>query len=83
MNREQEIISALELVESGNSLYELALRFEGEGATQKELYELFDFFRNKYSVDGDEVKYNVILDTMDFISGHCQPNKALFKTIKI
>lgn len=43
-----------------------------------ELYRLYDAARAKHREDPDEVIYDAIVDTMDFIVGWCQPRLRLF-----
>ncbi len=79
MNTEQRIKYELERIQNGETLYELAEALKNEGISQKELYSLFDSFREKHATDTDGKEYNAILDTMDFIVGYCNQDMALFK----
>ncbi len=78
MKAKEEIILALEDKKAGESLYNLACSFKSDGMTKDEMYNLFDSFRQKHETDIDEVKYNNILDTMDYISGFCDKTKSIF-----
>ena len=79
MNKEEHIENALESIKPGENLYNLALDLKNSGLNKEELYYLFDSFRKKHKNDGNEIKYNAILDTIDFIVGHCAPDKQIYK----
>jgi len=79
----QRITAALASVKGGDSLHELAMAFKSEDMSQTVMYTLFDSFRLHHEKDPDEKKYNVILDTMDFIAGHCSAGEVLFPEIPI
>lgn len=78
MNAEEQIAKQLESVESCENLYKLALELKNIGMGQEELLILFDLFRAKHEKDQNEIKYNAILDTMDYIAGHCSPDKQIY-----
>lgn len=63
----------------GDSLWKLAHSFKESGMNDQEMYALFDGLREKYEAESNEIKYNIILDTMDYISDWCPPDKKLFK----
>ena len=83
MNAEEKIVKALDRVNKGENLYQLALSLKQEGFSQEELYSLFDFFREKHKNDQDDTKYDSILDTMDYIGGFCQPKYAIYGESKL
>lgn len=59
---------------------ELARVLRDEGLSQLDLYQLFDEFRAAHASDVDETIYDAILDTMDSISGWCNPSCRLDDT---
>lgn len=72
------LIKGLIQANKNDNLLDLAKSFKNEGMTQKKMYKLFDSYREKF--EDDEVKYDAILDTMDYIVGYCHPNYALYDT---
>ena len=46
--------------------------------SQVELYRLYDAALARYRGDPDDMIYDAIVDTMDFIVGWCQPGHRLF-----
>lgn len=48
--------------------------------SQLDLYQLFDEFRASHASDADEIIFDAVLDTLDFISGWCSPAYRLFDT---
>ncbi len=56
----------------------LARSLKAEGMSQLEMYRLFDEFRDRHELDSREHVHEVILETMDLISGWCPPGVQLF-----
>ena len=56
----------------------LAKTLRDEGMSQVELYRLYHAACAKHRGDPDDVIYDAIVDTMDFIVGWCQPGHRLF-----
>jgi hypothetical protein len=69
---------ALEHGSPAEALAALAAAFKAEGLSQQQLYQLFDELRARHQNDGDETKYNAILDTLDRIAGWCSLQARLF-----
>ena len=72
--------TALAGTNPSQALVAVAQAFKAEGMTQRDMYDLFDQYRAGHENDADETKYDAILDTMDFIVGHCTPNAGLFES---
>lgn len=66
-------------IANGSSLFALAQAFKEEGMSQREMYDLFYEYADYY-YDKNEVVYNGLLDTMDYIWGFCSPSSRLFDT---
>ena len=78
MNSEEKVVTALNSADKVESLYQVALSLKLEGFSQKELYALFDLFREKHEDEQDSTKHDAILDVMDYISGYCPLKYAIF-----
>lgn len=61
-----------------DELLKLAEALRDGGMSQADLLALFDTARERHECDADETKYDAILDTMDFISGWCNPWQRLY-----
>jgi hypothetical protein len=61
-----------------DALLTLAKALKLEGMSQKEMYRLFDEYRERHEHDEDETRYDAILDVMDFTTGFCNPQCRLF-----
>lgn len=72
--------AALSESQPADALATLAKTLKAEGISQIEMYRLFDEYRGRHQNDGDETRYDAILDTMDFITGWCSPSARLFDT---
>ena len=70
-NNEQQkrFEAAVRTNDNSKALFQLASQLRDEGLSQKEVYSLFQSFRDKVSDSEDEATYNSILDTMDAIYG--------------
>ena len=79
MDYKEQIISAIKEIKEGETLYDLAYSFKKTGMPKKDMYALFDSIRKKYEDDTNEVRLNIVLDTMDYISGWCDADKRIFK----
>jgi hypothetical protein len=71
---------ALQQPQPSLSALELARALRDEGMSQLALYQLFDEFRASHASDADEIIFDAVLDTLDFISGWCSPAYRLFDT---
>jgi hypothetical protein len=71
---------ALQQPQPSLAALELARALRDEGMSQLDLYQLFDEFRDAHASDADEILFDAVLDTLDFISGWCSPNYRLFDT---
>ena len=60
------------------ALSPLAKTLRDEGMSQVELYRLYDAALARYRGDPDDMIYDAIVDTMDFIVVWCQPGHRLF-----
>jgi len=78
MNERENIISALSEEKEGGNPLDLAKAFKENGMSQKEMITLFDSLREEYQSGADETRLNIILDTMDYITGWCASDKRLF-----
>jgi hypothetical protein len=62
-----------------DALVGLAKVFKAEGMSQREMYDLFDEYREKHEMDREDTLYDAILYTMGVISGRCDVNARLFE----
>jgi hypothetical protein len=71
---------ALQQPQPGLAAFELARALRDEGMSQLALYQVFDEFRAIHATGADEILFDAVLDTLDFISGWCSPSCRLFDT---
>ena len=69
---------ALVGVTPADAAFEVAVQLRDEGMSQPDLYALYDSFRAQHEADADQIRYDAVLDAMDFISGWCSPSQALY-----
>jgi len=55
-----------------------ATALQQEGMSQDELKAQFEILRIRFQFDTDELRYNAVLDVLDFIVGWCPPGKSLY-----
>ena len=70
---------ALEANAPFDELRNIAIAMRDSGYSQAQVLDLFDEFRSQHCNDANESIYNVILEAMDCISGHCSIQLAIFK----
>lgn len=63
-----------------DALATVAKEVKSEGMSQRDMYYLFDGYRDRHQTDKDETRYNAILDVMDLITGWCSPQNRLFES---
>lgn len=61
-----------------DSLLILAKALKSEGMSQRDMYRLFDEYRERHEHDEDKTRYNAIFDVTDFITGFCGTHSRLF-----
>lgn len=75
-----QFVEQLETVLESNpgDVLQFAISLRDSGVSKVELTRVFDAVRSRHSNDQDSTKYDVILDTMDYITGWCSPQNALY-----
>ena len=71
---------ALASVAPVNAAFMVACQLRDEGMCQSDLYALYDGFRAQHETDVEQIRYDAVLDTMNFISGWCSPSQAFYPT---
>ncbi len=69
---------ALAAANPTGALYDLAVALKTEGMGQLPMYRLFSIYQQK--LDGDDPRYDAVLDNMDLIWGWCAKGRAFFET---
>jgi len=74
----QRFVTALSSPDPSVTLHELAKALKAEGMEQVAMYHLFSEFQRK--IDGDDPRYDAILDNMDLVwGGGWAKGRALFE----
>ena len=76
----ERLQAALRATNPAATVLTVARELRDEGMSQLELYRIFNEYRAIHENDADEIRYDAILDTMDFIVGWCSPNSRLYDT---
>ena len=72
--------AALETDDADAALYALAVELKDEGVGQTDLFMLFARFQDE--IDGDNPKYDAVVDNMDLIvGGPWAKGRDLFETV--
>lgn len=75
-----QFVEQLETVLESNpgDLLQFAISLRDSGVSKAELTRVFDAVRSRHSNDQNSTKYDLILDTMDYITGWCSPQNAMY-----
>ena len=75
---QNQLENALKAENVFTALYETAVFMRDDGLTKDDVYAQFEVLHLQLSKEGDETRYNAILDVMDCIMGWCSPHLKIF-----
>jgi len=81
MKHKSRFEKALQAPNAGQALRSLVLELGAEGLTREEVYKVFEEFllNLRQTEQPNDEKEDLILDTMDALTGWCHPDAQLLK----